>query len=161
VLGFTIFLPSYSSDNGPKSPLTGTWHPFLESIPFNLVIGCALNVMWKHFQLFMMCLKAFLKSLLNHFNLSRLWSYLNHNLTHIDATCFWKSKKMRWMERSQKWYYMKVPNWIDDQIAKGKRFGGKNGGFIHIEKCKVCFFIENKRTDYRLLMGYLNKTLRV
>jgi hypothetical protein len=33
---------------------------------------------------------------------------------------------------------------MDNQIAMGKRFGGKNGGFIHIVKCKVCSFIENK-----------------
>jgi hypothetical protein len=44
VLDFTIFLPSYSYDIGPKSPLNGTWHPFLESIPINLVIGRALDV---------------------------------------------------------------------------------------------------------------------
>ncbi len=44
VLNFTIFLPSYSFDNGLKSPLNGTWPPFLESIPINLVIDYALNV---------------------------------------------------------------------------------------------------------------------
>jgi hypothetical protein len=44
VLNFTIFLPSYSFDNGLKSPLNGTWPPFPESIPINLVIDYALNV---------------------------------------------------------------------------------------------------------------------
>jgi hypothetical protein len=33
---------------------------------------------------------------------------------------------------------------MDDQIAMGKRFGGKDSGFINIVKCKVCSFIENK-----------------
>ncbi len=114
----TMVPPFYNFDSGLKLQFIRAWPPSSEYVP-NLMTSCASNV---NVQTPLIIFNVFiisLENLPNHLTLIRSWSYLTHNLTH-NVTCFWRSKWMKWMGRSQKNHmiiHICFHGWWLDQMA--------------------------------------------